>query len=128
MTACQPSGPSLPGTASDPLVDVAVNANVGLSDNTIQVPASIAANVCGVDVNALTQEANKGSTPTCTATSSSSLDQLQPYAKEGQLQPTAQQSTPQQQNAPQQQSAPQQQNAPQQSAPSKSEGAPKNTQ
>jgi hypothetical protein len=146
MTACQSSLPPLPGQNSDPFINVAVNATVGLEDTIVQVPASVAANVCGVDVNVLTKEANTGSTPTCTATSSTTMEQLQPYAQEGQLRPTTaspttdatgQQSAPQQDSAPnqgasqqqQQDSAPgqgaSQQQQQQDSAPDKSEETPK---
>jgi hypothetical protein len=132
MTACQSSLPGLPGVDtgdtsvgldSDPLISVAVNATVGIEDTIVQVPASIAANVCGVDVNVLVEEASSGSTPTCTATSSTSMEQLQPYAQEGQLQPTQQPATePPTTDTSGQQSAPQQE-----SAPGKSEEAPKKT-
>ena len=146
MIACQPSLPGVDtggtsgGLDSDPLVNVAVNAAVGIEDTILQVPASIAANVCGVDINVLTEEANTGSTPTCTATSSTSMEQLQPYAQEGQLQPTTQQpateppttepatelpttDTTGQQSNPQQESGDPQQESP----PGKAEESPKKT-
>jgi hypothetical protein len=142
ITACQPSLPGMDtggtsgGLDSDPLVNVAVNAAVGIEDTIVQIPASIAANVCGVDVSVLTEEATTGSTPTCTATSSTTMEQLQPYVQEGQLQPTTQQpaatesaTEPPPTDATGQQSNPQQEsgNPPQESAPGKSEESPKKT-
>jgi hypothetical protein len=134
--ACQPALPGMDtgdtslGLESDPLVNVAVDATVGIQDTVVQIPASVAANVCGVDVNLLNEEANSSSTPTCTATSSTTMEQLQPYVEEGQLVPatesidtTGQQSSPQQDsNAPgKSEEAPQQDG----NTPGKSEEAPK---
>ena len=120
MAACQSSLPSLPGQNSDPFINVAVNATVGLEDTIVQVPASVAANVCGVDVNVLTKEANTGSTPTCTATSSTTMEQLQPYAQEGQLQPITE--------SPPTDATGQQSGSQTDTAPGKSEEAPKKTE
>jgi hypothetical protein len=132
MAACQSSLPSLPGQNSDPFINVAVNATVGLEDTIVQVPASIAANVCGVDVNVLTKEANTGSTPTCTATSSTTMEQLQPYAQEGQLQPTTASpttdATGQQSGSPKDAAPGQQSGSQTDTAPGKSEEAPKKTE
>ena len=52
--------------------EIAKNVNVALEDVpiTIQLPVTVAANVCGVNVNLLSVQVNRGSNP-CTATTSS---------------------------------------------------------
>jgi hypothetical protein len=44
--------------------------NVQISDVTVQVPISVAANLCDIDVNILSAQASQGNT-TCTATAES---------------------------------------------------------
>ena len=44
--------------------------NVQISDVTVQVPISVAANLCDIDVNILSAQASQGNT-TCTATAQS---------------------------------------------------------
>ena len=57
---------------SDVAAEIAKNVNIDLSrvPITIQLPITIAANVCGVDVNLLSAQVNTGSN-TCTATATS---------------------------------------------------------
>ncbi len=57
---------------SDVAAEIAKNVNIDLSrvPITIQLPITIAANVCGVDVNLLSAQVNTGNN-TCTATATS---------------------------------------------------------
>jgi hypothetical protein len=57
---------------SDVAAEIAKNVNIDLSrvPITIQLPITIAANVCGVDVNLLSVQVNTGNN-TCTATATS---------------------------------------------------------
>ena len=58
-------------------IDVAKNANIDLEKVpiNIQIPVEIAANVCGIDVNALKSQQGSGSSPTCTAVNAGTATQ-----------------------------------------------------
>jgi len=85
LAACSSSGtgtaPAAGGASLSNLINVnlsniaaeiAKNVNIDLSrvPITIQLPITVAANVCGVDVNLLSAQVNTGNT-TCTATTTS---------------------------------------------------------
>ena len=83
-TSSQPSGSgtTLPSLVTVNLekvrADIASKARVEISKVpiTAQVPVSAAANVCGIDVNALGGLQGSGSQPTCTATNSAAAYQV----------------------------------------------------
>lgn len=63
---------------SDIAAEVAKNVNLNLEDVpiSVQLPVNVAANVCGVDVNLLSAQLNAGSSPSCSAsTTSAELEQ-----------------------------------------------------
>ncbi|HEX2257032.1 MAG TPA: hypothetical protein VHG92_10115 [Afifellaceae bacterium] len=84
LTACSSSGTGTGGTGgttvsdlinvnlSNVAAEIAKNVNLDLSrvPITVQLPITVAANVCGVDVNLLSAQVSTGSN-TCTATTTS---------------------------------------------------------
>ena len=62
----------------DALRDISVELNIEETNIpvTVQLPVSVAANVCNVDVNLLTQDVEQDGAATCTAVSSQELTQI----------------------------------------------------